>query len=68
MSTHVEWMDAGYIAVERARAGAEMADGQLVDHRGALVISADEVLVIEGDLDQLQTLARQISQVVGLTP
>lgn len=57
MSVNVEWMTASAIRVKVVTNGYEMPDGQIVDKGGALVLSENEVVAIEGDLHDLRGLA-----------
>jgi hypothetical protein len=64
MSVNVEWMTASTTRVKLVANGYEMNDGQIVDKGGALVLSENEVVAIEGDVASLQGLAQRISRAV----
>jgi hypothetical protein len=65
MSVHVEWLDAGACAVELHREGAEMPDGQNVDSPFAFALGGDDVVVIEGTLDELRALVVRLGAVLA---
>ena len=52
MSERVEWMDVDYTSFELADKGDEIGEDKVTGEVG-LVISADEVVVIEGDAERL---------------
>lgn len=57
MSVHVEWMRASITRPELVPQGWVGPDSQEVDQGGAIVISENELVVVEGDMHELQTFA-----------
>lgn len=60
MSVRVEWMTAPYVAVSAVPPGTEV--GEHDTDETALIIEADEAVVIEGNLPALRDIVDRLGQ------
>ena len=60
MSVRVEWMTAPYVAASAVPPGTGV--GEHETNAPALIIEADTVVVVEGDLHQLRDLLDRLGQ------